>query len=148
MAGSDSELSHDGGRGERPGFRYCVTFARIILGCMYVAGGLVPFTHWAYLPMPNPAGGEFMAALVDSDILRVSKTLEVIFGLALVVDLWAPLAIAVLGPELLFIAWVDWYLDPFLGGVIAVSILVICHLFLAYAYWDVYRRMFVRRLKT
>jgi putative oxidoreductase len=123
-----------------------VLAARLILGGMYTAGGLVPFIHWADLPMPNPAGGQFMQALVDSDLLKVSKTLEVLFGFALVADLWAPLAIAVLGPELLFIAWVDWYLDPFPAGVVAVNVLFVCHLFLAYAYWDVYRPMFIKRL--
>jgi hypothetical protein len=115
---------------------------------MYIAGGLVPFTHWAYLPMPNPAGGQFMQALVDSDLLKLSKSFEVIFGAALILDLWAPLAIAVLGPELLFIAWVDWYLDPFPGGIIAVSILMVCHLGLAYVYRDLYRPMFTRRPKV
>lgn len=121
------------------------TLARLVAGGMYVAGGLVPFIHWADLPMPSPLAGQFMAALVDSDMLKVSKSLEVIFGATLLLNLWVPLSLAVLAPVYFFIGWVDFYIDPFPEGMVAVSVLGISHLFLMYLYRNCYRPMFVRR---
>ena len=126
---------------------WLTTLARLMAGGMYLAGGLVPFLHWAYLPMPSPDAGQFMAALVDSDMLKVSKSLEVIFGVALLANLWVPLSLAVLAPVLFFIAWVDWYIDPFPGGIIAVAVLAVSHLFLMWVHRRAYLPMLVRKVK-
>jgi hypothetical protein len=126
---------------------WSVALARVVLGAGYIAGGLIPFIHWGALPIPGPEGGPFISELVRSDILRVSKTLEIIFGAALVLNVFVPLSVAVLGPVLFFIAWIDWYLEPFTGGVIAVAIMTTCQLYLAYMYRDSYRAMFVMKAK-
>lgn len=122
-----------------------VALARCLLGGMYLAGGLVPFLHWADLPMPSPEAGQFLVTLVDSDMLKVSKTLEVVFGITLLLNLWVPLSLAMLAPVLFFIGWVDLYIDPFPEGVAAVSLMLICHLGLMAVHWRCYRPMFVRR---
>lgn len=122
-----------------------MTVARVILGAGYVAGGLVPFTHWADLPIPSPEGGQFVVALVDSNILVVSKLMEVIFGIALLLNRWVPLSLAMLAPVLFFIAWLDWYVDPFPEGVAAVAVLVTCHIYLVFRYWQYFRPLMVRR---
>ena len=118
---------------------------RILLGAAYVAGGLVPFAHWGDLPMPNPEAGQFMGALVDSRILVLSKLMEIVFGLALILGQWIPLALAALGPVLVFIVWVDFLLDPFPAGVAAVSAIIVTHLYLVRVYWRYYRALFERR---
>lgn len=122
-----------------------VALARYVLGGMYLAGGLVPFLHWADLPIPSPEAGQFLATLVESDMLKVSKTLEVVFGITLLLDLWVPLSLAVLAPVLFFIGWVDLYMDPFPEGVAAVVLMLICHLGLMAVHWRCYQPMFVRR---
>ena len=129
------------------GLARLMLLCRLVAGGIYIAGGLIPFTHWADLPIPSPWAGYFLDALVDSDILKVSKAMEIIFGLGLVLNLWVPLSLAMLAPVLFFIAWVDLYMDPFPLGVLAVCVLVICHLFLMYMYRDCYRPMLERKVK-
>jgi hypothetical protein len=119
-----------------------VTLARCMAGGIYVAGGLVPFVHWTDLPVPSPWAGYFLDALVDSNILKVSKMMEVVFGAALVLNLWVPLSLAMLSPVLFFILWVDLYMDPFPAGVVAVSLLAACHMYVMIALRANYQPLF------
>lgn len=119
--------------------------ARCLLGAVYLAGGLVPFTHFADLNIPNPEAGQFMQALVVSDMLKVSKSIEVVAGLALLANQWVPLALSATWPVLVFIAWVDWYLDPFPAGIAAVAMLVGCQVLLTWAHWGAFRALFLRK---
>lgn len=102
-----------------------------MLGGAYVGGGLIPFIHWGVLPYTRPVLGNLMNAFVTSDLLVISKSLEIIFGLLLIANRWVPLAIVMTAPVLFIIAWVDWYLDPFPGGVVAVFALVTCQTIVA-----------------
>lgn len=137
--------SAPGGGATRRWYLRLVAPARVVAGGMYIAGGLIPFTHWGTLPMPNVEVGQFLDVLVESDMLKVSKSIEVIFGALLMLNLWVPLSVAILAPVLFFIAWVDWYMDPYPSGVIAVSVLVFCHLLLTYVHRDAFLPMLARK---
>lgn len=120
--------------------------ARIGLGVAYLAGGLIPFIHWAELPIPRPIVGDMLRVFVDSDLLRVSKTIEIVFGCLLLANRWVPLSVAVTAPVLFIIAWVDWYLDPFPSGVVAVSLMVCAQCILAYHCREHFMPLFASRV--
>lgn len=120
--------------------------ARIALGAGYLAGGLFPYIHIAVLPISRPIVGELLWALIHSDILYVSKSIEIVFGLLLLANRWVPLAIAATAPVLFFIAWVDLYLDPFPFGVVGVTILIVSQTILAWHCRDHFLPVFSKRV--
>jgi uncharacterized membrane protein YphA (DoxX/SURF4 family) len=107
--------------------------ARFVLGAIFVIFGLNYFLH--FLPMPPPSGdaAAFVGALVGSGyLMQTVHALEVICGIALLANRFAPLALAVLAPIIVNIAAFHVRFAP--SGLPMAVLLVVLELYLAWAY--------------
>lgn len=97
-----------------------LTFARWLLGVQYVINGLnwwvklLPFPNIADPPDPNPKHA-IVVALIDTGwMFHVSKAIELLTGLALLFNVFAPLMLVVSMPVLL----TSFFVDAFIGAAI------------------------------
>lgn len=116
--------------------------ARTLLGLMFVVFSANYF-H-AFLPQPAPPPPEamsFAGALVTSGLLTFVKVIEMVAGLALLANVFAPLALALLAPIVVGIAFFHIVLAP-AGLPIALAALALE----IYTAWS-YRKAFAPMLK-
>ena len=86
--------------------------ARILLGLLFLVFGLNGFLH--FIPMQSPTGlaGQYIGALYLSHYLAVVFALQVVGGLLLLVNRYAPLALVLLGPVIVNIVLFHACLAP------------------------------------
>jgi uncharacterized membrane protein YphA (DoxX/SURF4 family) len=120
--------------------RYLPTGARIILGAIFLVFGLNGFMNFMPMPEMPGAAGEFMGALAATGYMfPLIKIVEVVGGLLLLVDRCVPLALALLTPGIVNIAFFHAFLAP--AGLPMAGLLVALALYLAWSFRDVYRPM-------
>lgn len=120
------------------------TLVRILFGVFFVVMGLNYFFHFMTLPTMTVEGASFFTALSNTGyILPFNAGLQILAGLMLALNLFAPLALILLAPLIVHIAFFHIFLDPNLIGLAV--ILVIVELFLAFMYWDNYAHFFRRK---
>src|SRR5438105_4603018 len=86
--------------------------ARILLGLVFVVFGSNIFLH--FIPMPPPPAtlaGDFSKALMQSHYIYVVGLLQVIGGLLLLIGLYVPLGLTLLGPVIVNILLFHIFLD-------------------------------------
>ena len=112
--------------------------ARIVLGLIFFVFGLNGFLH--FLPMPPMEGrpGEFFAGLVASGyLLPLLQGTEVAAGALLLAGRFVPLALLLLAPIIVNIFAFHAVLAP--SGMGMTSLIVVCELYLGWAYRDAFR---------
>lgn len=120
------------------------TLVRVLFGVFFLVMGLNYFFHFMALPAMTMEGTNFFTALANTRyILPFNAGLQIVAGLMLALNLFAPLALILLAPLIVHIAFFHIFLDPGLIGLAV--ILVIVELFLAFMYWDNYAHLFKRR---
>jgi putative oxidoreductase len=119
--------------------------SRIILGLIYLVFGLDYFFH--FIPyQPNHTG---RVAAFKSGLLGVGyfypmlKSIQIIGGISLLVNRYAPFFAVVLFPISLNVFLYHTILVP--SGWFMGVILIVTNLFLGYAYRKYYRGMFVKK---
>lgn len=120
--------------------RYLVPAARILLGLIFTVFGLNFFFH--FIPEPPPAGaaGAFASALFATGyFFYLSKTVEVLCGVALLAGFFVPLALAVLAPIVVNIVFFHAFLAP--SGLPQALVVLGLELFLAWSYRGAYLPM-------
>jgi putative oxidoreductase len=92
--------------------KIAVLIARILLGLLFTVFGLNGFLH--FIPMQPPTGlaGQYMGALFVSHFLVVVFLLQLIGGVLLMVNLFVPLALMLLGPVLVNILLFHAFMAP------------------------------------
>src|ERR1700684_2882130 len=74
------------------------TISRLLLGLVFTVFGLDGFLNlFSTGPVP-PLAGQFFSVLVQSHFMSVVWAIQIIGGLALLLNRMTPLALAVLGP--------------------------------------------------
>jgi putative oxidoreductase len=91
--------------------KYLPTAVRILLGLMFVGSSIAGMMGKAPPPEPEAAQA-FMGVLLSSGLLYLVKILELLCGLALISGFFAPLALLVLAPIIVNIAFFHAALDP------------------------------------
>lgn len=120
------------------------TLVRILFGVFFIFMGLNFFFHFVPLPPMTAEGTNFMTALANVRyILPFNAGLQIVAGLMLALNLFAPLALILLAPLIVHIAFFHIFLDP--GSIGLAVILVIVELFLAFMYWDNFAHLFRRK---
>jgi uncharacterized membrane protein YphA (DoxX/SURF4 family) len=112
-----------------------VLILRILLGLIFTVFGLNGFLNFLPPPEMPPAAGEFIGALAASGyLLTLTKAVEVIGGVLLLLGRWVPFALILLGPVVVNILLFHLYLapDPAAGAVGYLSFLIWA--FLCWAY--------------
>lgn len=107
-------------------FKMLFDLARLVLGLLFFYNGLNGFFHFRPLPPMNPQMTKFNEALQGTVIIMpVVKIFEVLFGLALILNVWTFLATLALGPICYFIIVAHlWFNRPkgiFMAGLIGTS---------------------------
>ena len=122
-----------------------VTISRIILGFIYLVFGLDYFFH--FIPYePNHTGkvAAFKAALMSVGYFYpMIKSIQIVGGLSLLINRYAPFFAVVLFPISLNVFLYHTILVP--SGWLMGVLLIVPNLFLGYAYRNHYRGMFVRK---
>ena len=77
-----------------------IVISRFLLGLIFLVFGLNGFLN--FIPMPPPSGeaGQFFGAMFVSHYIFAIFVLEIIAGVLLLVNRFAPLALAILAPIL------------------------------------------------
>jgi putative oxidoreductase len=99
--------------------------ARILLGLIFVVFGLNGFLNFLSTgPMPTGLAGQFMGALIQSHYYWVVAALQIVGGVLLLVNRFAPLALVLLGPIIVNIICYHVFLNH-VGAPIAVVVTVL-----------------------
>ena len=116
------------------------TGARLLLGTVFLVFGLNFFFQFAPMPaMPAPAGA-FMNALFGSGyLMQLVHLIEIVAGVLLISNRFVPLALTVLAPIVVNIVAFHAFLAP--GGLPIALFVLALEIFLARAYWNVFRPM-------
>lgn len=129
-------MGKTGGRSTFTGFAY---------GCQFLYGGWFLFhglNYWCefYFDHSIHPGPGLVPALVDSGVMAVVKLLEILIGLALLLDIFAALAIVMAWPITLMIAFVTAsHLKPF--GISVAAIIIALNAVMSLAHLDRYMPM-------
>jgi len=127
--------------------KYAIIVSRVIFGVWFIMSGLrgispdMPMGH-------NPIPREFLAALVSSDVIWAVKAVEFLVGVAMIVNLYVPLALIIGFPVTLMVAYVCLYLEfPIMRPLIGGGLTLAFHVFLLFAYFDYYKPFLAMRSK-
>jgi putative oxidoreductase len=74
------------------------TISRLLLGLVFTVFGLNGFLHFIPAGPVPPLAGQFFGALIQSHYMTVVSAIEIVGGLALLLNRMTPLALTVLGP--------------------------------------------------
>jgi len=135
------------GRPKSPG-RLLPTIARILMGLGFLVFGLNGFLH--FIPQPKNAmpegAAEFAGALMNTGYMfpMVMGT-QLLVGVLLLLNLFVPLALALIAPVLVNIVAFHIFLAP--SGLAPGLILMALELYLAWAYRRSYAPMLALRAK-
>ncbi len=118
---------------------------RILLGLIYLVFGLDYFLHFIpYQPMHTGAAADLKAGLMGTGyIYPMMKTIQILGGISLIIDRYAPFSAVVLFPISLNVLLFHTILVP--SGWLMGVFLMGPNLFLGYAYRKYYAGMFVRK---
>lgn len=124
--------------------------AQILLGLLFFVFGLNGFLNFIPTPpdIPEAAVTFSMAMMATKYFFPLIKGTEVICGLLLLTGFAAPLALVILAPITINIAFFHLFLTPGFGNQIMWIAMVIIHVLAALAYWPIYRPLFNRNPKV
>ncbi|MGA1598407.1 MAG: DoxX family protein [bacterium] len=109
--------------------------ARILLGLIFMASAIAKLTG-AVPPPEGETAQQFMMTLVNTGLMSVIMLVELVGGLALMTGFFSPLALMVLAPVTLVIAWYHLVLDPM--GIPVGVLLIALSLAAAHGYRNLY----------
>jgi hypothetical protein len=129
--------------------RYLLRAARIAFGGWFIIGGL---NYWVrFLPQPIGATAiarQFTLALIDSQLFFWVKSIEVLAGLCIVLNLFTPLALAAILPLSVVIFFWDVMLDREAVELTFGPLVLLINVSLILAYHEYYRPMLARRARA
>jgi putative oxidoreductase len=112
--------------------KIAVHIARSLLGLMFLWASVAYFFNLMPQEAPPASVQTYMAGIMSVHLLTIVKSIELVCGVLLLTNLFAPLANVLLFPITVNIVIMHIFLDPKTAP-IAIAILAI-QLFLAYAY--------------
>lgn len=121
--------------------KYAVWFLRLVFGAWMIPAGLMHFIPLFPQPLgTQPLSREVMLALLDSGLMDVIKTVELLAGVGVFAGLYAPLALLVCMPVSFCVYWWDAHLQRSGAAVYGVATLL-ANALLCLAYLPTYRAM-------
>jgi uncharacterized membrane protein YphA (DoxX/SURF4 family) len=120
-----------------------VLIMRILLGLIFVIFGLNGFLLFISPPEHTPAGDAFINLLVSTRFMYVEKSLEILGGALLLLNLYVPLALAILAPIVFSILLFHLLMER--NTVVIGVTPFLLWLFLAWAFRSQFAPLLVRR---
>jgi len=126
--------------------RHLTTGARILMGLAFLIFGLNGFLH--FIPQPKdamPAGAlDFFGALVKTGyMIPLIFGTQTLAGALLLLNLFVPLALALIAPVIVNIVAFHLQLAP--SGIPVAAVVLVLELYLAWAYRKAFAPMLVMR---
>jgi len=119
-------------------------FARMLLGLIFLVFGLNGFLHFIPTgPMPGGLAGQFMTVFFQSHYVLVVSAVQVLGGLLLLVNLYVPLALAILGPVIVNILCFHFLLLP--KGMVPAFVATILWVVLFARHFQYFSGLFIRK---
>ena len=116
------------------------TISRLLLGLVFTVFGLNGFLNF-FSPGPvPPLAGQFLGALVQSHFMAVVLVIEIVGGLALLLNRLTPLALTLLGPVIFSILLFHITMAP--AGLPPAVFVAILWLFAAYRVREAFAGLF------
>lgn len=120
--------------------------ARLLLGFGFLVFGLNGFLHFMTTPPVSAQAGALLGAFAKTGyFFPMIKTLEIMVGILLLMNLFAPFAIVLITPVLIGITTIHLFLNP--AGLPIMIVLHFLHGILLFGYRDYYRTLFVKKAK-
>ena len=88
------------------------TFARYLLGFVFLTFGLNGFFHFIPLPPPTGIAGQFLGAIFVSRLYVVLFLLQIVPALLLLANRYVPLALTILGAIVFNILCIHIFMAP------------------------------------
>jgi hypothetical protein len=130
--------------------RFIPVIVRILLGLGFTAFGLnafIPFMGQGKAEMPQ-AAMDFAGAMMKTGYMfKLVGGTQLLAGVLLLFNLFAPLALVLLMPVLVNIIAFHLFLSPAPGASAPGIVLMVLELYLAWVYRDYYRALFVMRAR-
>lgn len=121
---------------------------RLLMGLMFVVFGLNGFLH--FIPQPKEAmparAMDFATALMNTGyMMPLVMGTQLLVGVLLVLNLFVPLALALIAPIIVGIVTFHVFLAP--SGMVIAGIVAVCELYLAWAYRSAFKPMLHWRVR-
>lgn len=111
--------------------KHLPTIGRILLGLLFVFGGVTGLFGLVAEPEVGEEAAAFMGAIMDTGYLwPVIKVTEIVCGVLLILGVFVPLALVVLAPVVLNILLFHGFLEP--SGVAVGIVAVVLGLYVAH----------------
>jgi uncharacterized membrane protein YphA (DoxX/SURF4 family) len=125
--------------------KIAVVIARVLLGLVFLIFGLNMFFH--FMPAPPPPGdaGVLAGVMFQHGWFLFFGVLYVIAGLLLLIGRYVPVALVLLGPIIVNILLFHLTLAP--SGIVPGAVCAVLEIFLIYAYWPAFERIFHHEAK-
>jgi uncharacterized membrane protein YphA (DoxX/SURF4 family) len=134
----------------KPSRRLLPAVARILMGLIFFIFGLNGFLHFIPQPKtPMPEGAlAFATALMNTGYMMplVSGT-QLLVGVLLLLNLFVPLALALIAPIIVGIICFHIFLAPAPGAMAPGTVVLVLELYLAWAYRNAFRPMLAMRTR-
>ena len=130
----------------KSGARFVPLVVRILLGLAFIAFGLnvfIPFMGKGKAEMPK-AAMDFAGAMMKTGYMfKLVGGTQLVAGVLLLFNVFAPLALILLMPVLVNIILFHLFLSPAPSAFAPGIVLMVLELYLAWVYRDYYRSLFV-----
>ena len=127
------------------GMKHSTTIARVLLGALYLIFGLDYFFRFIpYQPAHTGAAEALKTGLIGTGyIYPMMKSMQVLGGLSLLINRYAPFSAVILFPNSLNVFLLHTILVP--SGWLMGVLLLVPNLYLGYAYRKYYAGLFVQK---
>ncbi|MDE2849078.1 MAG: DoxX family protein [Acidobacteriota bacterium] len=124
--------------------KHLPTIARILLGLLFVFGGVTGLFELVEQPEVGEEAAAFMGAIMDTGYLwPVIKVTEIVCGVLLILGVFVPLALVLLAPVVLNILLFHVFLEP--SGVPIGLFAVVLGLYLAHQHRESFSGVLQRK---
>ena len=118
--------------------------SRYLLGFIFTVFGLNGFLQFHKMPPPTGTAAQFMGALVSSHMIAVIVILQIIAGVLLLINRFAPLALAILAPIIFNIVLFHAFMQP--SGLPLALFVTTLWMLTVSERWQVFGRLLMARL--
>ncbi|NRA65378.1 MAG: DoxX family membrane protein [Pseudobacteriovorax sp.] len=120
------------------------TISRVLFGLIFLVFGLNGFLQFMPTPPVTESAGALLGALAQTGyFFPMIKIIEILVGILLLANVFAPLAAVVITPVLIGITSIHIFLNP--AGLPMMIVLHVVHGFIVFGYKAYYQKLFAKK---
>ncbi len=125
--------------------KIAVLIARILLGLIFLVFGLNNFLHFLTMPTPPPDGGALFGLMFKHGWFTFFGVLYILSAILLLIGRFVPIALVVLGPNIVVILLYHLTFDP--PGIGPGLVSAVLEIFLIYACRAHFESLFTQEIE-